>query len=211
MCDWRLPVTPSTIVAGIIEEVRLSGFNRLKDFVIASAICATVVLAAVAAPAQAPTARAFVEAIYKTYLGKDAKGVLLTDEAAIRRYFAPPLADALVKDRSEADKRGDAPTLDGDPFIDGQDWEISRLSVNVTTAGTDAAIATVTFTNFRKPVTVTLALVKTAAGWRIADIKGPSWSLKALMKVTQRRAPRLYRQTKASLILGIRRKLKHHR
>ena len=107
----------------------VGGFNRLTGCVLGVALAFVMLAVAVAAPAATP--RAFVEAIYKSYLGKDSKGVLLTDEAAIRRYFAPPLADALVKDRAEADKRGDVPTLDGDPFVDAQDWEISRLSINV--------------------------------------------------------------------------------
>jgi hypothetical protein len=158
----------------------VGGFNRLTGGVLGVALAFVMLAVAVAAPAATP--RAFVEAIYKSYLGKDSKGVLLTDEAAIRRYFAPPLADALVKDRVEADKRGDVPTLDGDPFVDAQDWEISRLSINVNTAGADTATATVTFTNFKKPVTMRLDLVNTAAGWRIAEIKAPNWSLRDLMK-----------------------------
>ena len=160
----------------------MGDFNRLTGCVLGVALMFGMLAAAVAEPA--PTSKGFVEAIYKAYLGKNSKGVPLTDEAAIRHYFAPPLSDALVKDRIAADKRGDAPTLDGDPFIDGQDWEISRLSINVTTAGVEAATAMVTFTNFRKPVTMRLDLVKIAGAWRIAEIKGPNWSLKALMKVT---------------------------
>jgi hypothetical protein len=136
-----------------------------------------------AASAQTASPKAFVEAIYKTYLGKNAKGVPLADEAAIRRYFAPPLADAMVKDRADADKAGEVPTLDGDPFIDAQDWQIARLKVEVKPAGADTATATVTFTNFRKPVRVTLDLVRVTGAWRIAEIKMPSGSLRELMKV----------------------------
>jgi hypothetical protein len=156
------------------------GFTRLAGWVL-GAVLLLATGVALAAPTATP--QAFVEAIYKSYLGKNAKGTPITDEAAIRRYFAPPLSDALAKDRAEADKAGEVPTLDGDPFVDAQDFEIARLKVAVKAAGADAATATVTFTNFKKPVTMTLALVKTPAGWRIADIKGPSGSLKDLMKV----------------------------
>jgi hypothetical protein len=142
----------------------------------------TVVMAS-AAPAQQQSAQAFVEAIYKSYLGKDAKGVELVDEAAVRRYFAPPLADAIIKDFTDAEKRNEAPTLDGDPFIDAQDYEITALKVAVKTAGANA-VATVNFTNFDKPVTITLDLVTVSGAWRIADIKAPSGSLKVLLKVT---------------------------
>jgi hypothetical protein len=94
-------------------------------------------------------------------------------------------ADAIVKDR-EADKRGEVPTLDGDPFVDAQDFEIARLRVSTKAVGTEAATATVSFTNLKKPKTtktMTLDLVKVGGAWRIADIKGPSESLRDLMKV----------------------------
>lgn len=159
----------------------MSRVNGLTRCALGVALAFAMIAAAVAAPAATP--QAFVQAIYKAYLGKDAKGVPLTDEAAIRRYFAPPLADALVKDRADADKAGDVPTLDGDPFVDAQDFEIARLKVAIKAAGADGATAIVTFTNFKKPVTMTLALMKVAGAWRIADIKGPSGSLKDLMKV----------------------------
>lgn len=158
----------------------MAGLRTLLSGVLVAALSVGVSTAA-AAPAASP--QTFVEAIYKTYLGKTAKGVQLTDEAVIRRYFAPPLADAIVKDRAEADQRGDVPTLDGDPLVDAQDWEIARLRVSTKPAGADAATATVSFTNLKKPKTMMLDLVKVGGAWRIADIKGPSGSLRDLMKV----------------------------
>jgi Protein of unknown function (DUF3828) len=158
----------------------VAGLRTLLSCALVAALCVVVSMAA-AAPAPSP--QSFVEAIYKTYLGKAAKGIELTEEAVIRRYFAPPLADAIVKDRAEADKRGEVPTLDGDPFVDAQDFEIARLRVSTKPAGADAAIATVSFTNLKKPTTMTLDLVKISGTWRIADIKGPSGSLRDLMKV----------------------------
>ena len=158
----------------------MTGLRTLLSGALVTVLCAVVSMAA-SAPADSP--QSFVEAIYKTYLGKAAKGIELTEEAVIRRYFAPPLADAIVKDRTEADKRGEVPTLDGDPFVDAQDFEIARLRVSTKAAGTEAATATVSFTNLKKPKTMTLDLVKVGGAWRIADIKGPSGSLRNLMKV----------------------------
>jgi len=158
----------------------VAGLRTLLSGTLVAVLCVVVSIAS-AAPAASP--QAFVEAIHKTYLGKAAKGIELTEEAVIRRYFAPPLADAIVKDRTEADKRGEVPTLDGDPFVDAQDFEIARLRVSTKAAGTEAATATVSFTNLKKPKTMTLDLVKVGGAWRIADIKGPSGSLRNLMKV----------------------------
>ena len=73
--------------------------------------------------------------------------------------------------------------LDGDPFVDAQDWEITDLTIKVATSGSDKATGTVTFKNFEDDKTVTLDLTKTAAGWRIADIRTGERSLREIYKV----------------------------
>lgn len=135
------------------------------------------------ATAEIASPQSFVDGIYKHYLGKESKGLSLSDSAAIRRYFAPPLSDAMMKDFAAAHKAGEVPMLNGDPFIDAQDWDIANVKTAVKSTGASTAVATVTFTIFMKPRTLTLDLVNTKAGWRIADIHGPSGSLRALYKV----------------------------
>ena len=136
-------------------------------------------LGAADASAQAATAQAFVENLYRPYLDKTFKGQPYDQTA---RFFAPPLAQAMDRDYREAKRRNEVPTLNGDPFIDAQDWEISKLSMDVTTNG-DTATARVSFQNFGEAKRVLLELAKTPAGWRIAEIKMPSGSLKALYKL----------------------------
>jgi Protein of unknown function (DUF3828) len=116
------------------------------------------------------SARAFVTDIYDAYKGKDAKGHPLDNESAIRRYFEPSLAALMVKDQKIAAKRGEVGLLDFDPFIDAQDWEISNFDIAVDDSAPGKASATVKFTNFNKPATVRLDLVKVKNDWRIADI-----------------------------------------
>lgn len=113
---------------------------------------------------------AFVTAIYNSYKGKSSKGVALDDEAAIRRYFEPSLAGLILKDREAAAKDNDVPSLDFDPFIDAQDWDITGFQVTVRDIAPQKATATATFKNTGKSVKVTLDLVKLDAGWRIRDI-----------------------------------------
>jgi hypothetical protein len=128
------------------------------------------------APAAEPaTAKSFVEAIYKKYVGnaaKDAPGVVLDKAADYRRYFTPALAAIILKDQAVAAKRGDVPTLDGDAFVGHQDWEISKLTVDVQESG-DKAAATVSFVNIDQPETVKLVLQKVGKDWRIDDV---TWS-----------------------------------
>jgi len=146
-------------------------------------VLAAIAVMTAAAAAETASPQAFVDGIYRHYLGKDSKGLALSSDAVIRRYFAPPLADAIVKDFAVAHKRGEVPDLNGDPFIDAQDWEISNLKTAVKPTGANTAVATVTFVMFKKPRTITLALVNTPAGWRITDIRWPSGSLRALYKL----------------------------
>jgi hypothetical protein len=139
-----------------------------------------LLLAAPPLLAQAGTPQAFLEAIYKPYADKGFKG---HPYDKTERYFASPLREAMEKDYAEARKRQEVPTLDGDPFIDAQDWEIANVSVSAWITGANTAMGLATFTNFGKPVRVTLELVSTPAGWRISEIKAPSGSLRALFKL----------------------------
>jgi hypothetical protein len=120
--------------------------------------------------AQISSAQAFVSAIYAAYKGKNAKGIPLDKDADIRRYFEPSLAAAMIKDIKDAARKGDVPELDGDPFIDAQDWDISSFDIAVSDTGADTATATVNLVNLGKPDTIVLALVKLKDGWRIHDI-----------------------------------------
>lgn len=122
------------------------------------------------APAGDAGATAFVTKIYDAYKGKESQGILLDKEAQIRRYFDPSLAALIIKDRNDAAKRGDVPTLDGDPFVDAQDFEISDVNIAVSDVPPDKAVATVNFKNINEPAKVVLNLVKVKNDWRIADI-----------------------------------------
>ncbi len=128
---------------------------------------------------QPATAQAFLQAIYEPYLKAGFKGQPYADAA---RFFAPDLARAMSRDMQAAKQRGQPPTLNGDPFIDAQDWQVSNLVVRVSGTG-DSATGVVSFTNLGKPKRLAIDLARTDAGWRIADIAGSSGSLRALYKV----------------------------
>jgi hypothetical protein len=128
-----------------------------------------------------PAAEAFLHEIYSQYGGADTPGVALDTDDALNRYFEPELVALLVKDMDEANKNNEVPKLDGDPFIDAQDWDITQLSIAVTDAGTDRAEATVSFQNFKQPKTVKLDLVKRDGQWKIHDIHWPEGSLRDLL------------------------------
>jgi hypothetical protein len=127
---------------------------------------------------QPATAEAFLRSIYDPYLRADFKGQPYRQAS---RFFVPELVKAMDDDMREAKRRDEVPKLDGDPFLDAQDWEIKNLAIAVETSG-PKAIGRVSFDNFGKRTEITLDLVQLPAGWRIADIKAPSGTLSALYK-----------------------------
>jgi Protein of unknown function (DUF3828) len=137
-----------------------------RHFLFASTLTVVGAPAALADPA----AKAFLQKIYAAYQGKSSKGIRLDGDAVLRRYFEPALAALMIKDRKDAAKRGDVPGLDGDPFINAQDWEIGPVDIVVRDIAPDKASGTVKFTNLKVPTTVIYDLVKLKDGWRIADI-----------------------------------------
>lgn len=131
------------------------------------------------AVAQEKTPRAFVEDIYRPYQTKGFKGQRYWESS---RFFAPDLATAIERDAAQAKQRKEVPLLDGDPFVDAQDWEISDLLI-VTSDGGGKAQAAVTFKNLGEPKALALLLVRTPQGWRITDIVSANGSLRALYKL----------------------------
>jgi hypothetical protein len=127
---------------------------------------------------QTGSPEAFLQGIYNPYLKDDFKGQPYWQ---VSRFFVPELARTIEDDMREAKRGGEVPKLDGDPFLDAQDWQIKDLAIAVTTEGAKA-IGKVTFDNLGKRIEITLDLLQTPAGWRIADIRWPSGSLSALYK-----------------------------
>jgi Protein of unknown function (DUF3828) len=121
--------------------------------VLACIICTG--LGVVGVSAAESSAKSFVEGIYAAYKGKDARGVSLESDAAVRR---------------RKDARGEVGKLGADPFIDAQDWEIDAVDIAIREIAPDKASATVSFKSLGEQRTVVLALVKLRMGWRIADI-----------------------------------------
>jgi hypothetical protein len=133
-----------------------------------------------AAQAQAQSAEGFLQSIYDPYLKQDFKGQPYWQ---VDRYFATGLARAIEADMREAKRRGEVPTLDGDPFLDAQDWDVANLAIKVKTDDDgQKATGEVSFDNLGKRTLITLDLQRTGIGWRIADIKSPSGVLSDLYK-----------------------------
>ncbi|MBS0223942.1 MAG: hypothetical protein JSR91_24710 [Proteobacteria bacterium] len=113
--------------------------------------------------------------IYRPYQTKGFKG---QPWAADILLCALTWAAAIEHDMTLAKQRGEPPALDGDPFVDAQDREISDPAITTSVAG-DRALATVAFQNLDEPRThlrsCLLSRLRVGAsglapqGWRISD------------------------------------------
>jgi hypothetical protein len=131
--------------------------------------------------AQEQTPLQFLQSIYDPYYKTaNFKGQSYWE---VDRFFAPDLARAIDKDFAEAKKRKEVPTLDGDPFVDAQDWKIESVVYAVTMIKDGKAAGAVAVVNLGEPKGIVLNLVKTPAGWRISDIVTANGSLRALFKL----------------------------
>jgi hypothetical protein len=159
-------------------------FSIITRGTFAGIVVAATLVGANLALAADQTAEAFLNGIYAHYKGdpKKAHGILLDKDAEIRQYFEPSLADMIIKDDEATKKSGDIPNLDGDPFVDSQEWSIPSFDIKMEHQGDDKATATVKFTNYGKPKLLHVNLVHLKDGWNISDIiwNGDEGSFRAL-------------------------------
>jgi hypothetical protein len=127
-------------------------------------------------------AQRFIASIYAQYGAPDTQGVVLDSKEALERYFVPDLAAMIDADTIAAERENRPPALDGDPFVDAQEWDIKNVAIVVRDDTPEKAVAIVSFFNIGEPRQVELNLVKLAAGWRIDDIHWREGTLRGLYK-----------------------------
>ena len=124
---------------------------------------ALALLAAAMQPPESP--RAYIESLYSNYAKSDYSPFTHPE-----RVFAPRLLAAINEDSRLA--RGEVGYLDGDPVCQCQDTGGMRPSVTrVSQQGPRMAIVRVSIGwEGEKARPATFKLVRTKAGWRIADV-----------------------------------------
>ncbi len=146
--------------------------RKIKFLVVLGSVAAGMIaLLAATASAQDAAAQAFLQGVYAQY--QKGKALDIGSEQKAARYFVPSVAKLMGDDIAESKKRNEVGKLDFDPFIGAQDWAKTRIELKVAPgAAADRATGTARFTppGEKKQSVVTLDLVKTAGGWRIADI-----------------------------------------
>lgn len=93
--------------------------------------------------------------------------------------WRPPHRDKLMtkgfaalfaRDDLYQDEAGEMGHIGADPFINGQDGEVKKLSLDTIPVATAKATVLANFRSFGKPVTVEFRMLRENGGWRIDDI-----------------------------------------
>jgi hypothetical protein len=128
------------------------------------------------------SARAFLQQIYAHYTGANGSdGVDLSSEANIRKLFDPPLATLILADRQQSESNDIPPVLDGDPFVNAQDWDLDKLTITMVHADAARATAEVRFDSLGKSTLIRIDLLHLANGWRVHGIDYGSTTLARIL------------------------------
>jgi hypothetical protein len=141
-----------------------------------------LLVAAAAQPVESP--KVYVERLYANYRHSDYSPFKHPE-----RVFAPRLLSAINEDSNLS--HGEVGYLDGDPVCQCQDADGLHASVKgVTRQGRDSAAVSVQLDFVDStPTHVRISLLRTRAGWRIADVSAPDEpSLLRALEVSNRKA-----------------------
>ena len=108
------------------------------------------------------TPEALLEAFYEPYFTDD----FAEDESA----FRSEALNALYEADAENTPAGEMGALGFDPYVDGQDYELSDLVIDDARISGDMAVVEVSFDNFERPTTLTYEMVFEDGGWKIDDV-----------------------------------------
>lgn len=108
------------------------------------------------------TPEALIEAIYEPYTsGNFPEDVTLVRSKALQ---------ALYEHDEEITPEGDMGAIDFDPFVDGQDYQLTDLSIGAPGIAGDFATVEVTFNNLGEPRALTYDLVFEDGSWKVDDV-----------------------------------------
>lgn len=103
-----------------------------------------------------------LEAFYQPYFD----GNFPEDES----QFRSAALQALYDRDAEITPEGEMGAISFDPYVDGQDYEITDLEIGAAGIAGEFASADVTFNNFNEPRSLTYEMVLEDGSWKIDDV-----------------------------------------
>jgi hypothetical protein len=121
-----------------------------------------------------------ITAIYQTYTdiapGED-------NVPDVQGVYSKRLQALIDKDAKETPE-GEVGRMDWDPFVDGQDWQLTGLKIAPVSKEATQAEVRATFKNFDEPRDILYSLVLEDGHWRIDDIEEtlkPRWIMSKIL------------------------------
>lgn len=101
------------------------------------------------------------------------------------RLMSRELAALFARDDLYQEDSGEIGQIGADPFLNGQDGEIKKLSLDTVPVAAGKATVVASFRSFGKPVTVQFRMIRENGGWRIDDIvdrfEGKDYSVREML------------------------------
>jgi hypothetical protein len=121
---------------------------------------------------------ALITDIYKTYQSD-------TDHPGYANVYSRRL-QALIDADEKATPQGDAGTIDWDVFVNGNNWELSKLTIALVSKSAAHAQVRAQFFNFKDPHDLLFDLVREDGRWFIDDISetkkgGNRWTMSKIL------------------------------
>ena len=121
---------------------------------------------------------AYIKAIYAAYTEQSPRPSLTED------FYSRRMQGLLDADK-KAQPEGDAPTIDWDVFVDGNDWVLTKLRIVLVSRTGKRAQVRATFRNHDKRSDVLFDLVHERGRWRIDEVRqmqpGGRWTMSKIL------------------------------
>lgn len=121
---------------------------------------------------------ALIKDIYKTYQAN-------RDPPGYSDVYSSRL-QALIDADAKATPEGDAGTIDWDVFVNGNNWQLSKLTIALVFKSDVRARVRTRFFNFKDPHDIQFDLVRENGRWAIDDIsetkKGNRWTMSKTLR-----------------------------
>ncbi len=134
------------------------------------------------------TPSAFLHGLFDLYVADADASLPFASEAGLRAFLVPDLADQITRYFARLNQGGhiDTVCLRSEPITGAEDdykvTDVTVIMADADPATPDRAAGSVSFKNMGEPSSVAFDLRRTAAGWRIDDLRaGSNPSLRHLM------------------------------
>ena|SRR5271154_3915133 len=151
---------------------------RLAPSALATLALSTVV--ALSAATRIDDPKTFVTEVYRRLVATQSKNSSYSPPDGI---YTARLAKLIREDQKKA--KGEVGCLDFVFWINGQDWEISSVTVTSTDDGPDRKTVIAKFHNTGEPQEIHFDFLRNAGRWQLDDVhslSAPPWTLSQILK-----------------------------